>query len=335
MSAYLKLSRAEAAARLLTLKNPLIVIHTRPDGDAIGSGAALCHFFKSLGEEPVLCAQDKLPDRLAFLTDGITVAEPATLPEGFGDVLTVDVASRAQLGALADALTGEYAPVLQIDHHEKGDCMADSLVEPDTSAAGEVVFYLLTLLEAEGKCPTLSLPLLSCLYASIASDTGGFRFANTAPATHRVAAVLLERGVDAPEINRRLFASRTENDLRAEELVLKSLQVEKGGCIAHVSISLKEREAASLPEECFETAVDIARSLAGVRIAASLKEIALGKFKVSLRANTANVAEVAAVFGGGGHKLAAGCTVEGEDAASVWAKILPYLQKALSDDKNS
>ena len=206
---------------------------------------------------------------------------------------------------------------------------------PKAAAAGEIVFALLTRLEEEKKIPPLTDAALACLYASISSDTGGFRFANTTAETHRIAARLIERGVDAATINRLLFASHSENELRAEAMVMNSIKTECEGALAYAAITRAMREEKDLPLDAFETAVDIVRSLRTAKIAAVLKESAKGSFKTSLRANEADVASIAAIFGGGGHKLAAGCTIKAENAEEAWKILAPHLKNALLTEKNS
>ena len=331
MSEFQKISLEECAERLLAMERPQIVMHVHPDGDTVGSAAALARALLSIGKEPILLCGDPIPERLCFLTEGLTVGTP----EKGRETLAVDVASPAQLGPLREILTGELAPRLQIDHHERGERFADTLIAPDAAAAGEIVFALLTYLEEAGKIPSLSKETLTCLYASISSDTGGFRFANTTADTHRIAASLHERGVDAAAINRLLFASHSESELRAEAMVISSIRTECDGALAYAAITLSMREKEGLPLDAFETAVDIVRSLRTAKIAAVLKESKAQSFKVSLRANQADVASVAAQFGGGGHKLAAGCTIKAENAEKAWEMLAPYLKKALLPDENS
>lgn len=331
MSELRKLSFSECADRLLALNKPQIVMHVHPDGDTVGSAAALARMFLSLGKDPILLCADPIPERLGFLTEGLTVGTP----EEGRDTLAVDIASPAQMGALRETLTDALAPKLQIDHHERGEAFADHFIEPSAAAAGEIVCSLLTHLESTGKIPPLSKETLTCLYASISSDTGGFRFANTTADTHRTAACLTERGVDTAHVNRLLFASHSENELRAEAMVINAIRTECGGAVAYACITCAMREEADLPLDAFETAVDIVRSLRTAKIAAVLKESKAQSFKVSLRANKADVASIAAHFGGGGHKLAAGCTIKAENAENAWNQLAPYLKNALLNDENS
>lgn len=324
---YRTLSKQEATDLLLTLKAPAILIHARPDGDCVGSAAALAHLFALLGEKATICTPHEIPDRLKFLVEGVAVAEAGTIPEGCQSAVAVDVASPAQLASL----DGKINVDLRIDHHEKDTPYANAYVLPTAAAAGEIVLSLVLEPEAQGKIPPLPLPMLSALYAAIVSDTGGFRQSNTTKETHEYAALLHERGVNATAICRALFERKTREDLRAEQIALTNLREEKEGRIVYTYVTNDILTKEKLPIECFETAVDIARSLASAEIACALKQTDTGAFRVSLRSVEADVSSVAAHFGGGGHLRAAGCTVHEETVEKAWKALLPELEKALGD----
>ncbi len=324
---YRVLTKEETLDVLLSLKTPAILIHARPDGDCVGSAAALAHLFALLGERATVCTSHEIPKRLQFLVEGIEVAKAGTLPDHCQSAVAVDVASPKQL----DSLDGKIKVDLRIDHHEKDTPYADAYVLPHAAAAGEIVFSLALDLEARGKIGALPLPMLNALYAAIASDTGGFRHANTTKKTHEYAALLHERGVDATAVCRALFECKTREDLRAEQIVLANLREENGGRIVYTYVTNEILAQEKLPIECFETAVDIARSLQSAEIACALKETDAGVFRVSLRSVCADVASVAARFGGGGHLRAAGCTVRARTVEEAWHALLPELEKALGD----
>lgn len=328
------LTAKETARRLLAAEKPLIFIHTRPDGDAVGSGAALCRFYMAQGKKVFLCPPDKLPDRLRFLVEGLPLLTPDVLDEIDADaVITLDVASRPQLGRMCEILPERLMPTLQIDHHERGELFADHFVMPDAAATGEVLFSLFLLMEKDGMIDKMPAECADPLFAAIASDTGGFRFSNTSADSHRAAAELLVRGADAPTVNRLLFESKSPDALKADALAAQSLTLDANGRIAHIAITEKLRADAGLADEFFDTAINIARSVAGVEIAASIREIAPQKFKVSLRAIRIDVAAIAASFGGGGHRLAAGFSFSAPTAEEVWEKVLPSLLHALDHSK--
>lgn len=318
---YPALTLDQVCDRILAARRPIILSHARPDGDTVGTAAALCHLFALLGRPAAWQCADPLPRRLAFLFDGLSLATPEQ--NAGGTVIAVDVASPAQLGSLA----GVHTVSLMIDHHEIGEAFAPSYIVPTAAAAGEILYTIAARMVERGDIPTLPPALAGTIYAAISSDTGCFKYANVTPKTHQVAAALLSLGIAADKINHLLYDNRSAGQLAAEKIALSHLTTRHGGRIAAVCLSLADR--AGLAEEDFETAVDIARSMAGVEIAVAIRELEGGQCKVSLRATEADVAAVAQSFGGGGHLRAAGCTVRGEpeDALSV---LLPSLIAALN-----
>lgn len=321
MTDFPSLSLDEVCDRLLAADRPIVISHTRPDGDTIGAAAALCRLFALLRKRAAWACADPLPRRLAFLFDGIDLATPEE--NAGGTVIAIDVASPAQLGTLR----GVHTTSLMIDHHESGEPFAPAYICPTAAAAGEILYTIAARMVERGDIPALTVEIGGALYAAISSDTGCFKYANVTPYTHRVAAALLSLGVQADKINHLLYDSRSAGQLAAEKIALSRLTTRHGGRIAAVCLSLADR--AGLPDEDFETAVDIARSMAGVEIAVAIRELTGGQCKVSLRSTDADVAAVAQSFGGGGHLRAAGCMVNGEpeDALSV---LLPSLIAALN-----
>ena len=314
--------------RLISLSHPLIVMHTRPDGDTIGSAAALSHLLRLLGKSPRTIAPDPIPRRLAFLIEGLDLI---TLP--FDDqpyeTVTVDVASLGQLGSLRDTLVGDLFPRIMIDHHGRGEAYADSYVKADASATGEIVYELALAMLSNGLISHLPLDLLTCIYAAISSDTGCFRFSNTTPLTHTIAADLISRGVNAAEINRLLFDVKSAEQLRAEGYVQSNLRLHPSKRIASIVITREIRESLGLLDEHFETAIDVVRSLEGVEIAIAIKESPDGRFKASLRSTGADVSAVAASLGGGGHIRAAGCSIAANDATEAAQTVIEAAWEAI------
>lgn len=320
MRDYPALSLDDVCDRLAAAERPVLLSHVRPDGDAIGSAAALGLLFARMGKRAAWRCADPLPRRLAFLFDGVPLATPEE--NAGGTVIALDVASPGQLGTLAEAY-GETGVALMIDHHSMGEPFAPHYIQPHASATGEVLTLIAERCYARGILKGDFDPAAAgALYAAISSDTGCFKYGNVTPTTHRIAATLLSSGIAADEINRRLYDCRSPGQLAAEKIALANLTTRQNGKVAAVLLSLADR--GDLPDEDFETAIDIPRSLAGVEIALAIREIPGGKCKVSLRSTGADVSAVAQSFGGGGHRRAAGCTVNGtpEDALSV---LMPSL----------
>ncbi len=318
-------------------EDTLILLHRHPDGDAVGSALALRAILRAMGSRAFCLCADPLPGRLAFLApDEPTALDEAALPSDLAParVVAVDVASPAQLGALEAA----YAPrvTLTLDHHEKGQPLAPGWVDPTAAATGEMICLLADALLQRKDLAVLPVEVPALLHAALSSDTGCFRYSNTTPRTLRVAAALLERGLsseEAAEINRRLFDEKPRSLLCAEALAFEHMTVLAGGRLAISALDAETIAAHGLSEDDLGTLVDIPRRLEGVEVAVAIRpdsNAAQTAFRVSLRAaGGVDVAAIAAQFGGGGHKKAAGCGVTCADVAAavdlISAAVIPAL----------
>lgn len=318
---FKNLTARETAERLLSLKNPVIMMHTHPDGDTVGSAAALIKILARLGIKAEYASPDKLPDRLAFLLAGENEAKSLDGRE----LVAIDVASQTQLGSLK-----EYAEkvLFTIDHHKINSPFSDNFTLPDISSAGETLLTVLEELIAMGKCQ-LDSEIAYPLYAAISSDTGGFVFSSASPKTYRRAALLMETGIDFSEINHKLFFSKSKEQIKAEGFVSSKLSTELGGRIAYATLSKAERDRLGLLGEHFETAIDVVRSVIFAEVAVFVKENDDGSFKASLRSTGADVASIAKNFGGGGHVRAAGCSVSAQSVEEGAKIIIDAIKKSI------
>jgi phosphoesterase RecJ-like protein len=203
MNEYKLLDAKTAAKRLRGLSLVAILIHRNPDGDAVGSAAALANVLSQLGARPYVLSPDKIPDRLKFILEytGTYVRDEA-LSE---DAISIDVASPGQLGSLKDTAP---APFLMIDHHEMGEQFADGYIIPGAASASEALFDIIEVLLREKRI-VLTAELAYALYAATSSDTGCFAYSNTSAKTHAIAAKLISLGIDTADINHRLFNSKS------------------------------------------------------------------------------------------------------------------------------
>lgn len=323
------LSPKEAAERLLLAEHPLFLMHHRPDGDTVGSCAALMHIAIALGKKPYGLCADKVPERLAFLTEGLSVG--TTLPSVPVTPIAVDVASTAQLGSVASLLAQNGLTVSwMLDHHAVGTPFADHLILPEAAAAGEVVFELAEQLIEMGRLSALPDAAARALYAALSSDTGCFRYSNVTPKTMRTAAALLDNpAVNAADVNHRLFEMKSERQLRAEAFAIEHTDTTHDGKIAWVIVTQKDKAALHIEEEHLETVIDMVRSREGVDIAVAIRETPEGTFRASMRSNGFDVSSVAAVFGGGGHVRAAGCSLCALSADEALASVLNEIKRQL------
>jgi phosphoesterase RecJ-like protein len=298
--------RADAIARILRIvcdnETFLITSHARPDGDAIGSALGLMHLIESIGKRATVAFADRIPTMYRCLP-GIERIVP-DLPIEMHDVailLECDSVQRTGFEAI------EAGMLVNIDHHQSGRTFADfNWIDPTACAVGAMVYQLAV---ASGE--EISPEMASCLYSAILTDTGAFTFACTDASTFGLAEHLLERGADSNAIAQSIYFSHPESKVRILGAALSNLEVD--GEVAWTFVTLDDMERANAIVEDCEGIVNYLISILGVRAAVFLREIPTGdRFRLNLRSKGAvDVAEVAERFGGGGHRNASGCTVDG------------------------
>ena len=298
------LKRQELKTALEGLHAPAVMPHRNPDGDAIGSAVATVRFLRERGVEAALLSPDGVPARLAFLTEGVPLFEGTPT-----EIITVDVASLAQAGKGAPLIEAAET-VYFIDHHALSTPFAPHYIRPEAAAVGEVLYEVFS----DGGQLPLSPEVAAPLFAAIASDTGSFRFRNVTAATMHVAAALLDTGIDAAEISRRLFDIRTERELNAMAYAIMGTRSYYDGRMAVLPVCLADLPAIGCTESDFDAVIDVIRTRAGVEVAAVIRERADGTVRLSVRTMGADAASLCASFGGGGHRVAAGCTLPAKTA---------------------
>ena len=291
---------AQAAALLQGWDKILVMSHASPDGDTLGSASALLRGLASLGKEVAFFCADPVPEKFAFLFEGLTLG--AFEPE---HVMAVDVADKKLLGKNAPP---EYLAraELAIDHHGTHVPFArERWVEPEAAATTEMIWALLGQLGVE-----LAPAVADCLYTGLATDTGCFRYQNVTPRTLRIAADLLERGARAAEINRAMFESKSKAQVEAERRAMDSMRFSSGGKCALVTLPYSIFAETGAQESELEGIAAMPREIQGVVLGVTLKEKEDGAVKVSVRANPpADASALCGRFGGGGHQGAAGCSL--------------------------
>jgi len=315
----------------------LILSHVNPDGDTVGSAFALKQMVEAAGGSARCVCPGEVPRRLRFLMTGQEdMAFGEDEPTDDYDVIcAVDVASPMQLGDLGQ-LAGQVD--FMIDHHGVGTHFAPWLVDENASACGEILYDVYATLAARrvfDTCPEAA----RRIYAAIVSDTGSFKFSNTTPKTHLIAADLVniintaeDGGMDTSDVCRSLFGQRTLKELTAQMLAIQNLRFYADGALGIVVFTQQMLADAGLTEEEIGNVVDTPRGVEGVLVGLSIRQTAADPrlFKVSSRANVeCDVAAVCAGFGGGGHVRAAGCTVEAASAKEAEELVVPAFLQAL------
>ena len=320
---FKKLGFDELCEKLCVNKNTLIIYHIKPDADAIGSAFALRELLVAMGINAVCACSDEIPERLEFLTeDAQGSALIDNVVTGHERVISVDTASPAQLGPIFERLRRDID--IMIDHHGVGTVYADNYVRPDAAATGEIIFDIAEWLVENGKLPFIPMAAYNRIYAAISSDTGCFKYSNVTPDTHLYASKLVAMGVDAADINHRLFESKSLKQLKAEGEAARRLSVYDKGRVASVTFPYSAKFSLGLSDEHFETIIDIPRSLRGVLVAFAVRQPEdRGYFRVSMRSNgDFDVSALCARFGGGGHEKAAGCSIEARGIEEAEKQIL-------------
>ena len=296
---------AEAAAARATV---VLSGHVQPDADALGSTLALAEGLRRRGARVLTTFPDPLtlPASLAWLPGAEGLVPSSAVPASPEVFVSLDAASPGRLGELAGLLERAATSVV-VDHHATNPGFGDVRVVDPTAAA--TVVLVADLLDGLGVA--LDERLATCLYAGLAADTGSFRFGNTRPDTHGLAARLLATGIDHAAISQRLFDTAPFGWLGLLSVVAGRavLEADVGAGLVWTWSSTAEAAEHGLPGEQLEAVVDVVRSTQEADVACVLKGQDDGSWSVSLRSRGAtDLARVATALGGGGHRAAAGFT---------------------------
>ena len=299
------------AVRFLRAYDDLLLIaHVSPDGDTLGSSFALYGALLELGKRAQVVCEDPVPAIYRFLpfSDQLIPPEQARPAQA---VVCVDCADLARTGR-CETLFQAAEATLNIDHHGTNDRFAGENYVQKAGATGELIFNVIACLKI-----TLNKNIASCLYAAITTDTGNFSYSNTTPDTMRIAADILDTGIDLPYLNRCLFRTVPFHKLKLHALAVTKTQLYEFGRIGISYLTMEEITSCEATNEDTEGIIDSIRDIDTVEVAALLRESEDGMIRVSLRGKTcADVSKIATQFGGGGHRFAAGCTLQPPIAAA-------------------
>ena len=319
-------------AEIHSATNVVLLTHSHPDGDALGSLFALADILDSLGkkvfcylEEPISHHYDFLPDTQRA-ESSLDAFRQFVVAAG-RDIIMIglDCGDDDRLGkAKSEFLRIE--PFLVVDHHRSHRAFGTtSWVDPCRSSTGEMIFELAQALQAP-----ISYNCAYNLYVAICTDTGSFRYECTTPRTMHIAAELLEKGVRPEEVGSHLYDKYTVERLKLMEMVLATIVLCAEDQIAFMHVSQKMLQESGATIQDVEGFVDLPRSLYSVKVAVLIKETGNNFIAVSMRAKgQCDVAEVAKEFDGGGHRNAAGFRCQGRTLEEVQSDIREALCKVL------
>ncbi len=288
-------------------KRFLLSTHVDPDGDAVGSAFALAFALQGLGKEAVVYLQDAVPYRYRSLPRPSGLSRQ--LPEGvFDAVFVVDCGSLFRVGKSQELLK-QKGLLINIDHHVANDAFGQiNILDERASSTSEMLYLVLKALNVP-----FTLDIAANLYTGILTDTGSFRYDNTTERSFSICEELIGLGVNPASIASEVYESHPKERLRLLCLVLGTLETffEDRLALAHVDAGMFSQTGTN--SEYTEGFVEYLREIDTVEVACFLRQISGGKYKVSMRSkNSVDVSSIARSFGGGGHRKAAGCTIEGD-----------------------
>lgn len=300
-----------------------ITFHISADGDSIGSSLALMQGLRKIKKECYILSKEVTPSFLSFLPFSNEInGESFECVDNSAVLICLDCGNVERLN-IETSKTNQKA-VLNIDHHVANDYYGDyNYVDTKASSMGEIVYTLLKELKID-----IDKDMATCLYTSIVSDTGWLRFSNTTESTHKIVADLISKGIDVPEIYSRLHENKKLEYVKLYGKAIENLQFfyDNKLCLMEFSLELLSQFGESAKDAGSLTGVGFL--IEGVEIVALLKEVEDG-VKVSLRSKSdIDVNKIANVFGGGGHKKAAGCLIT-NSLADVKQMILDEVRREL------
>ena len=303
-----------------------IVCHRNPDPDTLGSAIGLSYILKHYGSDAFIACADKLPKRLSFMANGAEILYEGDFSE-FERVIAVDVASPSQMGELsvhADKVD------FTIDHHEMSVRFSDYYME-NCPACAQIIFKIADHLGLYDELPK---EFFEAVYAGISGDTGCFKYSNVTSETHLIASKLVNKNIDYAEINRLIFDTSTFGEINVQKLTYSCMRLWENGKLSTVLLTNEAKRANNVSDEDVGDIVNHIRKIEGVLVAVSIKQSSKNEneYYISSRANVEiDVSKACAVFGGGGHTRAAGCTLTANTPEEAEKMVVDVFAKWVSE----
>lgn len=297
-----------------------ILTHASPDGDTLGSAAALYMGLKNAGKNCFIVCGDNIPEKYSYFFDNEFLK-----PIDYKTVIAVDIADEHLLGSAYE----EFNSVVDlcIDHHISNTGYAKNLYLDSCAAATcESIYDIIKAMKWK-----LNDKMAAALYTGLSTDTGSFKYANVTAKTHKIAADLYNYNIRAYEISKIMFDTKSKALLNLEKLILESAQFFFNDRCFVLSVTTDMLKSTGCNENELESVAAISRCVEGVIVGVSIKQKDNDTFKVSLRTyDPLNASEICKRLGGGGHRAAAGCTLNGS-LEEVKQQVLCVIEKALEE----
>lgn len=284
-------------------KRFLIITHKHPDIDGVGSMLALGKALLNSRKKVVLFAEKPLSTPINRLKGADGIVQNVGPEEDFDAVVALDCGEKKRLGAPQACLERHKSLIVNIDHHVTNDFFGYlNLVDANASSTGELVFKIIKSADFQ-----IGTDMAENIFAAISADTGSFRYENTTPEALRIAAEMIEYGVAPSDVSRKIMDGYTPSRLRLLEMALGTIEYYHNGKLGMMTISSEMFEKAQAGQEESEKFVDYPRFVLGVEMAVLIRQTGENDYRFSLRSTKkVDVAQLASIFGGGGHPRAAG-----------------------------
>ena len=294
---------SEVAAYLRAHDKYLILTHRRPDGDTLGCAAALCAMLRQMGKTAGILYNRETTEHFESYVEQYWVADDFD----YETVVSVDLA---------------------IDHHPSYEGFGkESCVHPECAACGEILCELAQ--ELGQLTPEVALPL----YVAVSTDTGCFVYSNVTANTHRVAAALMETGIDYKAANKLHFRTKSKKRLALEGELLRTMEFYDEDRVVIVAVPQSLQKSMALSEADMEDLASLGGLVEGTDCAVTMKETKGGAWKVSVRTGArVNATRACSFLGGGGHRAASGCLIEHADYETARAMILNAIAEAVTEE---
>ena len=304
----MRIDLRETAKMLQSNDKILLLCHSHPDGDTLGSATALAHSLSARGKKIRVECSDPIPQDFGFMFEGL--AKDEFEPEF---IVAIDVADIKLLGKDSE---GKYQGRINlcIDHHGSNIMYADKVcLEPDSASTAEMMFLLLKELEAE-----ITPQIASCLFTGVTTDTGCMRFSNTTPRTFEIAAELAKLGADTYNIIQTFFETKTKTYAALERLALEGMRFYFSDRCAVICVTQDMYKRSGSNESETDRLANLPRQIEGVLVGVTMRELKDGSFKASVRTHgDIDASSICKRLGGGGHMGAAGCTLYGSKQQAI------------------
>ncbi len=301
--------KAEDMLSLLKGRKILVTSHRDPDGDCIGSTVAMTLALEQMGFDAEALNLDEIPYRYTFCDPYRLIYSMNSIPDREHEVAVVlDSSDLHRLGYEMEREFPKVKHIINIDHHKSNEKFGDlNLVDETAAAVCEILYGILKQWDIDWNDQ-----IANALYTGITTDTGSFKYESTSSETLRIAADLIDYGADINIIRTSIWENEPYNRIHALSNVLDNIKLSEDGRISWIKISLEEIERHQLNNGDLESFVDYPRTITGVEVALFIKEMEKGQLKVSVRTKSCiDATKIASVFGGGGHKRAAGFKIKG------------------------